>query len=866
MKVSTLLIGIGLLLSMKMSAQSTLLSGLVTDRANQRKLDNVIVTLKNPQGSIVLYTETNEEGEFCMEVASPKLQAYRLQFNLLGYRKQEVPLDGRTFRFIVSMEQASIRIKEVLVRAPRIGEQGDTLTYNVVSFANAQDRSIGDVLKRMPGIQVDKEGKIMYNGKNINKFYIEGKDLLEGRYGIATNGISHKDVARVEVMENHQPIKVLTRFTHSDRAAINLKLKDKAKAKWLGNIDAAGGYAEEEKEGLWKTDLFGMLIKNDLQNITMAKSNNTGENIARNIRSHYAGGFSENHPGQMEYVDIIPRNFSGLEEERTLFNRSHLFSTSQLWETKKKMQIKTQVDYLNNRLDDNGQLATAYYLPDGTEIIAENEQARTKQNSLKVQAALEINKENTYLKHLFGTTLQWEDIHLQTTGTYPNRQSAHKPVYQAGSHLTWMQRFGKQLVTFTSNNQVYLLPQHLEVRKDGGNLYQSTDTKTFYTDEKVSYSLALGKVVLSLEGGASGLVRSLETGMDGTALPEGRLRNDLKTNYLKLYTSPRLEYSTHSWNFTLGLPVSYYHYNLGETAHCQNQVLFAPSLGIRWKATPRLNLQVSGHWSPQSYDLENYYNGAILKDYRTVVKGYDTFHHATSKSVMGSLDYKYTLAEFFANINVLHAWNELPYQRQLNFADSYLMYSYKYAPVSSKSWLVLGNACKGLDFLKGFVALNANYSLSDMALITEGQAVDYRISAGNMALEVSGQPCNWMDWMYKVSYGFSRLESEISGNESLDNWLHTTDLNFWPVKNLFFTLSGEYYRNEITENNYKDTWMLDAKLTYGWKDFEIYVQTTNLLNKKEYGYNIHSELTSVQCMQRIRGREFLIGFCWKKGG
>ena len=60
--------------------------------------------------------------------------------------------------------------------------------------------------------------------------------------------------------------------------------------------------------------------------------------------------------------------------------------------------------------------------------------------------------------------------------------------------------------------------------------------------------------------------------------------------------------------------------------------------------------------------------------------------------------------------------------------------------------------------------------------------------------------------------------------------------------------------------------MLDAKLTYGWKDFEIYVQTTNLLNKKEDGYNIHNELTSVQCMQRIRGREFLIGFCWKKGG
>lgn len=864
MKVSKLLIGIGLLLGMKLSAQNTLLSGTVTDRANQRKLDNVIVTLKNPQGSIVRYTETDEEGEFSMEVARPELQAYCLQFSLLGYRRQEVQLDGRTFRFTVSMEQTSIRIKEVLVKVSRIGEQGDTLTYNVVSFANAQDRSIGDVLKRMPGIQVDKEGKIMYNGKNINKFYIEGRDLLEGRYGIATNGISHKDVARVEVMENHQPIRVLTRFTYSDQAAINLKLKDKAKAKWLGNMEVAGGYAGEEKEGLWKADLFGMLIKSDLQNITIAQSNNTGENIARNIRSHYAGGSEGNRAGLMEYVDIIPRSFSGLEEERTLFNRSHLFSTSQLWETKKKMQIKTQVDYLNNRLDDNGRMATAYFLPDGAKIVEENEQARAKQNSLKVQVAWEINKDNTYLKHLFGTTLQWEDIHLQTTGTYPNRQSADKPVYQAGSHLTWMQRFGKQLVTFASSNQVYLLPQHLEVWKDGFSLYQSTDTKTFYTDEKASYSLALGKLVLGLEGGASGLVRSLETGMDGADLSEGRLRNDLKTNYLKLYANPRLEYSTHSWNFTLGLPVSYYHYNLGETAHCQNQVLFAPSFGIRWEATPKLNLQVSGHWSPQSYDLEDYYNGFILKDYRTVVRGYDTFHHATSKSVMGSLEYKYPLAEFFANVNVWHAWNDKPYQRQLDFVGNYLVYSYKYAPVSSKSWLAMGNASKGFDFLKGFVTLNANYSLSDMALITEGQAVDYRISTGNMALEVSGQPCRWMDWMYKVSYGFSCLESEISGNESLDNWLHTSDLNFWPVKNLFFTFSGEYYRNEITESNYKNTWMLDAKVTYGWKDFEIYAKATNLLNKKEYGYNVHSELTSVQCMQRIRGREFLIGFCWKK--
>lgn len=77
------------------------------------------------------------------------------------------------------------------------------------SFAQRQDRTIGDVLKRMPGIDVSNNGKIQYQGIDINKFYIEGNDLLGGKYGIATNGISYDDIGAVEVMENHQPMQVL---------------------------------------------------------------------------------------------------------------------------------------------------------------------------------------------------------------------------------------------------------------------------------------------------------------------------------------------------------------------------------------------------------------------------------------------------------------------------------------------------------------------------------------------------------------------------------------------------------------------------------------------------------------------------------
>lgn len=76
-------------------------------------------------------------------------------------------------------------------------ELGDTLNYNVASYTQQGDRVIGDVLKKMPGIVVSKDGGISFNGKNISNFYVEDMDLLQGRYGLATNNINAKDVTTI---------------------------------------------------------------------------------------------------------------------------------------------------------------------------------------------------------------------------------------------------------------------------------------------------------------------------------------------------------------------------------------------------------------------------------------------------------------------------------------------------------------------------------------------------------------------------------------------------------------------------------------------------------------------------------------------
>lgn len=80
---------------------------------------------------------------------------------------------------------------------------------------------------------MEENRQISYQGTAINKFYIEGMDLLGGKYNIATNNISNDDVGSVEIMENHQPIKALNGLSISEQAAINLRLKEKAKQNGL---------------------------------------------------------------------------------------------------------------------------------------------------------------------------------------------------------------------------------------------------------------------------------------------------------------------------------------------------------------------------------------------------------------------------------------------------------------------------------------------------------------------------------------------------------------------------------------------------------------------------------------------------------
>lgn len=263
----------------------TIISGTIRDAATHKPVGSVNVMLQNPERRVMYgYAITRDDGAYTITY-NGKADTLLVVVTGFNIREQTRRIAARTQRIDFAVEEGKIDIREIVVRAPAVTRQSDTLTYTVSKYADVTDRSIGDVLKKMPGIEVAKSGEIKFNGKAINKFYVEDMDMLEGRYGIATNNIQAKDIARVEVYENHQPIKALKKLIDSDRAAINLRLKDSAKGTWNATMQLGAGY----KPWMWNAEAAAMFFGRKFQTINTYKTNDTGDDVARELTSFYDG-------------------------------------------------------------------------------------------------------------------------------------------------------------------------------------------------------------------------------------------------------------------------------------------------------------------------------------------------------------------------------------------------------------------------------------------------------------------------------------------------------------------------------------------------------------------------------------------------
>ena len=156
------------------------------------------------------------------------------------------------------------------------------MSYNVASFTEAQDRTIADVLRKMPGIEIEKDGRDPLQRRGDQQVLHRGMDMLDGRYSLATNNIAPQDVGQRRGNGEPPADQGAARRALQRPRGPELRLKKQARAHWTGTLRGAGGWSPDEVLG--SGSAFAMRIAARSQSMLNLKGDNTGEDPTSDLR------------------------------------------------------------------------------------------------------------------------------------------------------------------------------------------------------------------------------------------------------------------------------------------------------------------------------------------------------------------------------------------------------------------------------------------------------------------------------------------------------------------------------------------------------------------------------------------------------
>ena len=228
-------------ISVALQAQTITLQGKVSDSLQQPLQYANILAVPVADNIDVTFAITNQDGNYKLQLA--KNQNYTVTTSYLGFlpNVEDVNLDKDTSNNIILKENLDQLDEVTITYTPPMVVKKDTIVYLTDKFVTGEERKLKDVLKKLPGVDVDRSGNVTVNGTKVTKVLVENKTFFTGDSKLAVNNIPADAVDKVEVLDNYNDVAMLKGLQDSDDMALNIKLKEDKKKFMFGDIEAGAG-------------------------------------------------------------------------------------------------------------------------------------------------------------------------------------------------------------------------------------------------------------------------------------------------------------------------------------------------------------------------------------------------------------------------------------------------------------------------------------------------------------------------------------------------------------------------------------------------------------------------------------------------
>jgi hypothetical protein len=226
------------------------ISGKVVDATNRLPLPDATVTIINPVDSAAVgFAVADKTGSF--EIKNLVKGNFVLGITFTGYAPFKKNLNITQSSFVMNLDtvfmqlDTSLMMNSVVVTAPPIQIKKDTIEFKASAFKTKPNATVEDLLKKLPGVEVDKDGKVTAQGEEITKVYVDGKEFFLNDPKLATKNLSSDMVEAVQVFDDMSEQAKFTKIDDGSRKrTINIKLKKDKKKGIFGRTSASIGTSD----------------------------------------------------------------------------------------------------------------------------------------------------------------------------------------------------------------------------------------------------------------------------------------------------------------------------------------------------------------------------------------------------------------------------------------------------------------------------------------------------------------------------------------------------------------------------------------------------------------------------------------------
>lgn|GEM_PF-1098708 len=611
------------------------ISGSVKDSIGN-PIASASIAVVNQNGAGIIFSKTNDKGLFKCDFQNGN-ESYFIKISGMGYQQFSQALQQKNEQnFSIILKQTAYKLNEVTVKSNvKISLSSDTLKYNVKGFQESNDRVIGDVINRLPGIQVDENGAITYNGKRITKVYIDGDNLLDGRYKMATNNVPVGAVEQVQVIERDQPVKALNGYVSSNNVSLNIKLTDSARTMSVNTGYAGAG------NNAYTGELNNLIFNKKIKAINTFKTNNIGENLEAEQAS--LGATFNNEVGlktPQTLLSMESENLPNTKEKYYLLNNDYSGSLNALFKLKADWGLRLNLSALQLKRKYKYKNAVSYFLGNADTIRFNEIQDNVyKLNQWHAEAQIEKNSKSIYVKSITkleipkwnrnGNTRQNEQAFGQNQPTHQISLSNETNLVKALGINNILQYNG--LVQYYKvNENLKITPGIQEDIVNNGMAYlllnQQVNTGNVFINQSATFKTRFDRLVLSAAAGGSFEHNRLNTHLYKTDIsnivtPVGNeFKNNVSFDNFGFYGKISALYLLEKGSISVEATPTFSNirYSDVEKNHSENNSYFLFNPLIEFKKNLGKYSELNARFAQQTEfgKVNDIYRGSVLVNYR----------------------------------------------------------------------------------------------------------------------------------------------------------------------------------------------------------------------------------------------------------